>query len=155
MSFDNSFLAQEDHPSAHEDALVFSIGEQKIGWRASGLALKRASDAGMEVGELLVDLQHLFAADLDEEALEEMSEEEVEEALEMQGGMADMMETAAKLVWLGALHFEPNARREVILSIIDSSNLGAVPLGEMLQRVFPALEDEGGSGKKPEEASES
>ncbi|MFB6350733.1 MAG: serine/threonine protein kinase, partial [Bradymonadaceae bacterium] len=45
-----------------------------------------------------------------EEDLEEMDEEEIEESLEMQGGVAQMMDVAAKLVWAGALHFEENAR---------------------------------------------
>ena len=153
--FDNSFLSETDTQSAHEDALVFEIAGQPIGWRASGLALKRAADAGLETGQLIFDLQQLFAADVDEEDLEEMGEEEVEEELEMSGGIADMMDVVAKLVWTGALHFEANAKRDVILSILDTSNVGEVPVGEMLTRIFPALKGEENSGKGQGETSES
>ncbi|MCS4087303.1 hypothetical protein GGQ10_002129 [Salinibacter ruber] len=154
--FDNSFLSEEN-ASTHEDALVFELAGHKVGWRASGLALKRASDQGMEVGELLADLQTLFSADLDEEDLEDMSEEEIEEALQVDGGVAQMMDLAAKLVWTGALHFEENAKREVILAMIDPESVGELPMDDMLTRVFPALEDEvdGDMGKGQGETSES
>ena len=152
--FDNSFLSEQDTTSAHEDALVFEIEGQPIGWRASGLALKRAADAGLEAGRLLYDLQKLFTADVDEEDLEEMTEEEIEEELSMSGGMADMMDVVAKLTWVGALHFEPNAKQEVILSILDTSNVGEVPVGDMLTRIFPALEEDDTAGKATEEAEE-
>lgn len=144
--FDNSFLSQEDHPSVHEDALVFSINSQTIGWRASGLALKRASDKGMEAGQLLADLQMLFSADIDEEDLEGLDEEEIEakleEELEMQAGIADFIGVVAKLVWLGTLHFEPEAKQEAVLGLLDTSNVDEAPVEDMLSKVFPAIDDE-------------
>jgi len=153
--FDNSFLSDPDATPAHEDALVFEVSGQKIGWRASGLALKRASDQGLEVGELLADLQTLFSADIDEEDLEEMDEGEIEEEVQMEGGVAQLLDVAAKLVFVGALHFNAAVRQDVILSILDTSNVGDLPLDRMLQRIFPALEEEGEAGKGKEAASES
>lgn len=151
--FDNSFLSQEDHPAVHEDALVFELNGQTLGWRASGLALKRAADQGTDVGEVLVDLQTLFAADLEEEDLEEMSEEEIEEAMEIQAGVADFLSLVAKTVWIGTLHFEPGARRENVLAILDASVVEEVPLEKMLSKIFPAIEDEVSEGKEPEATS--
>lgn len=145
--FDNSFLAQDDHPSVHEDAIVFEIKGQPIGWRASGLALKRAADQGHQMGEILADLQKLFAADIDEEELEGMSEEEIEEELEIEVGMSDFYEVVAKTVWIGVLHFEPGARQENVLGLLDADSIEDVPVDRMLSKIFPALTGEEGSGK--------
>jgi hypothetical protein len=144
--FDNSFLAQEDHPSVHEDAIVFEIKDQPIGWRASGLALKRASDKGVEAGELLVGLQSLFGADINEEDLEGLDDDEIEQKIEdemqMEGGMSDFMSVVADLVWIGTLHFEPKSRRESILGLLDADNIESMPVDRMLRKIFPAIESE-------------
>jgi len=153
--FDKSFLAADDHAAVHEDAIVFEIKGQPIGWRASGLALKRASDQGHDVGEILADLQMLFAADLDEEDLEEMSEEEIEEALNVDVGMADFFAVVAKTIWVGVLHFEANARQENVLGLLDAESIGDVPVERMLSKIFPALTGEDDSGKGKGESSES
>lgn len=157
--FSNSFLAEDDHAAVHEDALVFEINDQTLGWRPSGLALKRASDQGHDIGEILAGLQTLFHSDLSEEDLEEMSEEEVEEALEVQGGLADLLSLVAKVIWIGTLHFEPESRQENVLALLNAENVRDVPLEEMLSRIFPAIEeeasdeDEADSGKAQEEDS--
>jgi len=142
--FDNSFLVEDSgDESVHEDALVFELApDQPVGWRASGLALKRAADRGLEIGEILEDLQLLFAADFDEEELEDMDEEEIEEELEVDTGFVDFIDLVGKLVWLGALHFEPNVSRKMVLAAIDAESLEEIPLDAMLQRVFPAIQDE-------------
>jgi hypothetical protein len=157
QDFDNSFLTENDHPAVHEDAFVFEIKGQAIGWRASGLALKRASDQGVEVGELLADVQQVFsAADLDEEDIEEMSEEEMGEVLMESGGVAYVLDVAATVIWIGALHFNANVRQEAVLSILDFSMLGDLPINEMVSRIFPEIEDEEETaGKETEEDSES
>lgn len=150
--FDNSFLAEDDHPAVHEDALVFEVAGQKLGWRASGLALKRASDHGTEVGEILTDLQMIFTSDLSQEDLEEMSEEEIEAALDAQAGISDFIAMIAKAVWVGVLHFEPNARQENVLALIDTESLEDVPFEQMLSKIFPALEEAAeDSGEEVEE----
>lgn len=142
--FDNSFLTEAaDDESVHEDALVFELApDQPVGWRPSGLALKRAADNGLELGEILEDLQELFAADIDEEELEEMDEEEIDEELDVGVGFAQFIDLVGKLVWLGALHFEPNADRSKVLAAIDAKRLEEIPVDQMLARIFPALTEQ-------------
>ncbi|MCS4139593.1 hypothetical protein GGQ13_003048 [Salinibacter ruber] len=142
--FDNSFLVEDaGDDSIHEDALVFELAEgQPVGWRASGLAIKRASDKGMELGQILEDLRKLFGSSVSEEELEEMSEEEIEEELEGGASFAQLVDLVGKLTWLGALHFEPNVSRRRVLAAMDSESLARVPLEEMLSKVFPALSEE-------------
>jgi len=153
--FDNSFLAQDDHPSVHEDAIVFEIKGQPVGWRASGLALKRAADQGHDVGEILADLQVLFSADVDKAELEEMSEEEIEEELDTDVGMADFYSVVAKTIWVGVLHFEPNARQNAVLGLLDAESIADVPTERMLSKIFPALTgEEGAEGKGKGQASD-
>lgn len=151
--FDNSFLAQDDHPSVHEDAIVFELKGQPVGWRASGLALKRAADQGHQMGEIIADLQKLFAADVDEEDLEDMDEEEIEEELEVEVGMSDFYEVVAKTIWIGVLHFEASARQENVLGLLDADSIEDVPVERMLSKIFPALTDEDDSGKGKGESS--
>jgi hypothetical protein len=152
--FDNSALTSVPTPS-EDDALMFELSGYTLGWRASGLSLQRASDRGVEVGELLADLQRLFSADISEEDLDEMDEEEIEEALEMEGGIADFLSVIAKLVWVGALHFEEEVSLDAIRAILDVEAVGDVPVDLMLSKIFPAIEDEMGddSGKKTQETS--
>lgn len=142
--FDNSFLVEDsDDESVHEDALVFELApDQPIGWRASGLAIERAADRGLQVGEILEDLQNLFTADISEEELEDMSEEEIEQELDVGGGFAEFISLVGKLVWLGALHFEPNVSHNRVLAAIDAESLEEIPLDQMLSRIFPALTEE-------------
>ena len=151
---DNSALTSVPTPS-QEDALMFELKGYTLGWRASGLALQRASDRDVEVGELLADLQMLFSADIDEGQLEDMSEEEIEEKLEMQGGVADFLSIVAKLIWTGALHFESDVDLDAIRAILDVEAVEEVPVDLMLSKIFPAIEDEMGaeSGKKTQETS--
>ncbi|MCS3827444.1 hypothetical protein GGP85_002914 [Salinibacter ruber] len=156
---DNSALTEVPTPDS-TDALMFDLGDYTLGWRPSGLALERASDKGMELGEILADLQTLFASDIDlsdfdEEELEEMSEEEIEEELEgdLSSGFSDLTSVYAKLVWLGALHFEAGIKLDAILAIIDPESLEDLPIDQMLQRVFPAIQDEMGEDEM-EEAEE-
>ena len=137
--FDNSFLAEDDSTTAHEDALVFEVGGNKLGWKPSGLALKRASDQGVEAGDILRSFQDTFGADLDEEDLDEMDEEELAE--KVGGTLSGLMTTVATLVWLGALHFEPNATRESVLAILDPSDVEDIPMDRMLDRIWPHLTD--------------
>jgi len=148
--FDNSALTSVPTPD-EEDALMFEISGYTLGWRASGLALQRASDRGVEVGEILADLQRLFAADVDEEDLEDLDEEEIEEKLEMQGGMADFMGVVTKLTWLGAIHFEEQIQLDAIRAILDMENAGDLPLDQMLTRIFPAIDDEMGESEGKEQ----
>jgi hypothetical protein len=155
-AFDNSSLTSVPVPE-EEDALMFDVGDYTLGWRASGLALERASAQGVEVGELLADLQRLFASDLDEKDLEETDEDELEEELEMEGGVSDLLGIVGTVIFVGALHFEPQIERDAILAILGVDAINDVPVDEMLSRIFPAIQDEEdtvGKGKE-EESSES
>lgn len=155
--FDNSFLAEEDHPAVHEDAIVFELNGQPIGWRASGLALNRAADHGLQAGELLADLQLLFSAGVDEEDLEDLSEEEIEEELELGTNISDFFSVVAKTIWIGVLHFEPGARQQNILALLDPESIEEVPVERMLSKIFPAIDEEMGEaeGKATGKTSES
>jgi hypothetical protein len=146
--FDNSFLAEEDHSALHADALVLEVRGQTIGWRPSGLALRRAADKGEPVGALLEDLQTLFGVDLSEEKIETMSDEEIAEAAEVEGDPADFLVVIGKLLWVGALHFEPNARLDSVLRLLDAEAASQVPTEQLLQRIFPALREEDPVGKE-------
>jgi hypothetical protein len=152
--FDNSALTSVPTPG-EDDALMFEVGGYTLGWRASGLALQRASDRGLEVGELLHELQTLFSADIGEEDLEEMSEEDIQEEIEMEGGVADFLSIVAKLIWTGALHFESDVDLDAIRAILDVEAVGDVPVDLMMSKIFPALEDEMGDepGKKTQATS--
>lgn len=137
--FDNSALTSVPTPD-EDDALMFDVAGYTLGWRPSGLALKRASDKGMELGEILVDLQTLFESDVDTEDLDE--EDIDEEDLDLSSGFSDLTSVYAKLIWLGTLHFEAQIKLEAILALIDPGSLEDVPVDEMLSRVFPAIQDE-------------
>jgi hypothetical protein len=152
--FDNSALTSVPTPG-EDDALMFEVSGYTLGWRASGLALQRASDRGLEVGELLHELQTLFSADINESDLEEMDEGEIEQEIEMEGGVADFLSIVAKLIWTGALHFESDVDLDAIRAILDVEAVGDVPVDLMMSKIFPALEDEMGdeSGKKTQATS--
>jgi hypothetical protein len=55
-----------------------------------------------------------------------------------------------KLLWVGALHFEPNARLGSVLRLLDAEAASQVPTEQMLQRIFPALREEDPVGKEKE-----
>lgn len=152
--FDNAQLTSVPTPEA-DDALMFELGGLTIGWRPSGLALSRATSQNVSVGKILSDLQALFASDLTEEDLEEMSEEEIAETLDEQATLSDTLGVVAQLVWVGTLHFEEGVRLDAIKALLDPDNVGDVPVEEMLSRIFPALEEERAEGKAPAATSES
>lgn len=140
---DNAKLTEVPTPSSDE-ALQFDLGEYTIGWRPSGLALQRASEKGMELGEILADLQALFDADIDAEELAEEDLESGEEVIEEidTTGFSNLTGVYAKLIWLGALHFEREIKIEAILALIDPEAIEDLPIGLMLDRAFPAIQDE-------------
>lgn len=144
--FDNAELTSVPTPD-QDDALMFELSGLTIGWRPSGLALDRAQSHGVEVGEILSGLQALFASGLDEEDLDEMSEEEIAEALNSEATLSDTLGVVAQLVWVGALHFEEGVRLDAVQALIDPENVGDVPVEEMLNRIFPALDEERAEGK--------
>jgi hypothetical protein len=150
--FDNSQLTSVPTPEA-DDALMFELSGLTIGWRPSGLALDRAQSQGVSVGKILADLQALFASDLTEDDLEEMSEEEVAEALDGEATLSDTLGVVSQLVWVGALHFEESIRQDAVQAIIDPENVGDVPVEEMLARIFPALDEERAEGKAAQATS--
>lgn len=155
--FDNAELTSVPTPE-EDDALMFELAGLTIGWRASGLALERASDRGVEAGQLLDSVQTLFGAGIDPDDFEDLSEEELEEKAqeELEGDLADMLAVVADLIWLGALHFEAGIKRNAVLAILDPENVEGVPIDLMLSRIFPAIEEEVGDlGKEPKETSES
>jgi Pyruvate/2-oxoacid:ferredoxin oxidoreductase gamma subunit len=166
QQFDNGRLTEADTEIAHEDALVFDLGALTIGWKPSGLALKRASKQGVEAGEILDTLRGNADAALLREVLEEtgkedlgqLEEEDIEALPEAQrealgdllgGSLASQVEMVATLVWVGVLHFEPNAKQEAILSVLDPAAIEELPIDAMFERIFPALSEVevGGDGE--------
>jgi hypothetical protein len=161
--FDNAKLTDTDSEIAHEDALVFDLvpgGENglTIGWKPSGLALKRAKSDGVEAGEILdtlrgnadpqvvqdilSDLDTDDLTDLDEEDISDLDEEQREALGDLLGsGLSDQIDMIATLVWIGTLHFEPNAKRETILSILDPQSVEELPVDRMFERIFPVLSE--------------
>jgi len=158
--FDNAALTSVQDPDA-SDVLAFEVGGITVGWRADGLALKRASDRGVEVGEVLQSLARLDEAqDLMgelEDADDEAEAEALTEQLEETGlSMAAFLEVVATIVWVGALRINEDVRRDAILSLMDMETVAELPLEVMLDRLVPEVEDEmdsSGKGKREPSAT--
>jgi hypothetical protein len=156
--FDTSVLTEVQSPEP-DDVIAFELQGYTIGWRADGLALRRAADRGVEVGEILQQLDSLFSVDIDPEELEDLSEEEiedlVEERMETDSSVSGFVSTVVTLIWLGTLRFEPDAKQEAIASLIDLKEIENVPIDEMLAKIFPKIEDElDGAGSEEGNAEE-
>lgn len=144
--FDNSSLTEVPTP-ATGDALQFELGGYQIGWRLDGLALQRASDRGVELGDILQGLFELQAAAEEIEDVDEDTDVENIDKERLQQRVSDLTATAAKLIWIGAIRFEPSIPLEAILALVEP-DLDGIPLGEMVERALPAIEDEvEGEGK--------
>jgi hypothetical protein len=159
---DNAKLT--DVPAPAEDALKFDLAGYTIGWKVDGLALKRAAERGVEVGQVLDDIQRIFAAqaqNLSDEELEEIvpegeelpdiAPEESEEVT-----LSEITDVFARLIWVGALRFEPNVKREAILALVSPDVLADIPTDRMLGQLVPAAEEEmdvsGAEGKETDRA---
>lgn len=155
MAFDNealSDIASED-VLQEGDVLTFEVeyggDTHTIGWRADGLALQRAADQGLEVGEILekvtrlattTELTEELSDDLDEEEVEELVQEIEDTGLEM----SEYVELVAEIVWIGWLRIDPSMPFEAVLALIDQRTIAEdIPLGSMLDRLMPAVEEEG------------
>jgi hypothetical protein len=133
-----------------DDALQFELSGYRIGWRPSGLALERAADQGVELGQILRDVSDLHALTQAEEENGEWTDEELRE---LNLTAARIMTMVARIVWLGGLHFEKDFSYEAVLSLLDWDAIEALPLAAMVERMIPRLEDEAGdvdtAGKAP------
>ena len=135
MSFDNDAFTEVQ--TTEDRALTFEVAGHKVGWLVDGLAIERARDRGHELGEILSELQKL---DEIEDA------ESVEEAANR---FADMYPAVARLVWLGMLRFNEDTSYDAVLGIVDNDTIEDLPMGDMMDRIFPGEDEElpDGEGK--------
>lgn len=128
MSFDNDAFTEVQ--SAEDRALTFELGGHEVGWLADGLAIERAKSQGHELGEILSQLSALDDIE---------SAETMEDAA---NGFAGMYPAVARLCWLGMIRFNKDVTQEAILSVIDLDAIEEIPIGEMMDRIFPSEDEE-------------
>jgi hypothetical protein len=151
--FQNADLTTVPTPS-EEDALAFTLKGYRLAWRASGLALKRASDRGVELEDVFDGIMQLGALADEVSETGEASLDDID-ADALQATTTNMLVTMARLVWLGGLHFEADLNLEAILSLVDLKSAEELPLEAMVEQILPTIEDELDSGKAPNASGES
>jgi len=160
QQFDNADLTSVPAPD-EKDIIAFEVKGYTLGWRADGLAIQRASDRGLEVGQILDDITRLGQAEEIREELQEVeSEEEIDtealESLEEVGlQMGEYVRLVARIVFVGAIRIEPAISWEAVLSLVDMHSIGDLPLEEMVSRLVPEIEEEDTVGKDPEAQAQS
>lgn len=129
--------------SAEDRALAIEFAGLTLPWLVDGLAIERAARQGVQLGETMSRLQDLQPDGVDPAALQEMSEDEREEALQRladEGG-ADMerVEAAitafADLLFIGFVRFAPELGREKVLAHVGFDSIATLPTAEMLEHM--------------------
>lgn len=148
-----------DTDTAEERALMIEVRGEEVPWLVDGKAIRvlntRHNTDLSDILEAAMDLATQGAAvqaeDVPEEALEELPEEQ-REAIERQATPEDLMGltaiygTVGRLLWAGAVRFEPSLEEKDVCGLVGPDNVTDLPLGEMIARAFPD-EDEDTAGK--------
>lgn len=122
----DSFDALTNDPL--DRAMEVQVQGLTLPWLVDGLAIKRAQREGHELGEILAELGKLQGVD---------EEESVEDLVNNFSGVYD---AAARLLWLGFLRFE-QVDYDSVLGLVGPDTIGDLPLGEMMTRLFPEMEE--------------
>jgi len=149
-----------DTDTAKDRALMIQVRGQEVPWLVDGKAIRvlntRHNTDLSDILEAAMDLATQGAAvqaeDVPEEALEELPEEQ-RAAVEKQATPEDVMEltaiygTVGRLLWAGAVRFEPSLSEEDVCGLVGPDNVTDLPLGEMIARAFPNEEEDDTAGK--------
>jgi len=148
-----------DTDTAEDRALAIQIRGKELPWLIDGKAIRvlktrhntDLKDILSAARDLALQGAAVQGAGLSEEELEDLSEEEVQ-ALREQAESADVMdltemyEAVGRLLWAGAVRFEPDLSEEAVCGLVGPDNIAEMPIGEMIAGAFP--EDEGDTAGK-------
>ncbi|WP_103021461.1 hypothetical protein [Salinibacter altiplanensis] len=151
-----------DTDTAEDRALSIEVRGKKLPWLIDGKAIRvMKTRHGTDLKDILsaaYDLALQGAAvqgsELSEEELEGLSEKQVEAlAAEADGAdvmeLTDMYEAVGRLLWAGAVRFEPELGEEEVCGLVGPDNIRGLPLGPMIARAFP---DEGNPDEEDDTA---
>jgi len=144
-----------DTDTAEDRALMIEVRGEEVPWMIDGKAIRvlntRHNTDLSDILEAAIDLATQGAAvqaePVPEEALEELPEEQ-RAVVEEQATPEDVMEltaiygTVGRLLWAGAVRFEPSLSEEAVCGLVGPDNVTDLPLGEMIARAFPDEEDD-------------
>jgi len=142
-------------------------------WRVDARAAEIARDRhDIPFSEILQAVDRVVGGGVDQEVLEEygiegpedleaLSDEERQEIAQkahVEGrDVGEVLETAALLLWIGFVRFEPSLTPERAYSLVDASTVAPLPLGDMVGRIIPSADEsdvataeggeDGGEGK--------
>jgi len=151
--FDNASLTSVPDPDA-KDVLVIEVQGRTLGWCGDGLAIKRAKQAGIEIGDILDDIRRIAEAnDILDEMEDADSEEDIDEEalkeLEKKGlGLSEYVEMVARLLWVGLLRLEPNVPLDAAYALVSIKTLDNLPVAAMVEQIIPDI-DEDAQGDSP------
>lgn len=144
-SFDTGALTSVE--DKYDKALVIEIDGHKLPWKIDGLSLERASDRGVELGEIISSIAKM------EQVMNINEETEDPEDLERIGfGVTDFVRAMARLVWIGVLRFEPEAKLQAVLGLMDFETASELPIGKLVDRIQGQVPDEEAEGHDEGEA---
>lgn len=149
-----------DTDTAEDRALTIQVRGQELPWLVDGKSIRVMKQRhGVDLSEILAAAMDLAtqgaavqAQDVPEEALEELPEEQ-RAAIEEEASPEDVMEltaiygTVGRLLWAGAVRFEPSLSEEDVCGLVGPDNVTELPLGEMIARSFPDEEEADTAGK--------
>ena len=132
-----------------EGILTFEIGDYGFMWKLDGLALDRAAEQGVELGDVLGALGTVQQSTQEIARLEdeEVSPEDLDEE-NLQTSLASLTKAVARLVWIGGLRFEENLSFKAVLSVLGPKHLESVPVEAMVKRALPEVGEEEEVGKE-------
>ena len=138
--------------TAEDRAVAVEFGGLTLPWLLDGLAITRAAKHGVEVGEVLAQIQSL-APDVDPADVEGMDEAELAEVVEATGSLGMdalpvLIQAWGDLVWVGFLRFAPNLPRQDVQGNMDVSALKRLPTTEMFAQISASEDDELPAAKK-------
>jgi len=121
--------------TAEDKAFTFELSGNEVHWLVDGLAIERARAQGHELGEILSELEVL-------DTLAQAEGDEDADVVEVANDMASVYPAVARLLWLGMIRFNEDVTHEALLSVVGPGNLSEIPLGELMQRLFPEADEE-------------
>jgi hypothetical protein len=130
----NAAFTSVDKSTSEDEALSFELSGHEVLWDADGLAMDRARRRGHELGDILAEL----------EVLDELRSDDEIDGKEMANSFGRVFPAVARLLWLGMIRFEGEGQieYEAILGAVGPQTLSSIPLGAMMDRVFPSADEE-------------
>jgi hypothetical protein len=155
-----------DTDTAKDRALPVEIRGKELPWLIDGKSIrvmKTRHDTDLEdilsaAYDLALQGAAVQGSELAEKELEDLSEEQIE-GLRAEADAAgvmeltDMYEAVGRLLWAGALRFEPELSEEAICGLVGPDNIGDLPIGKMISRAFPEEKDQTAGKASPTKAT--